>query len=282
VIKSIVVDLDGSAASFAALREAVKWAELLNAELRAIFVEDEQRFMYYPVGTAVEDEVPVPVLLPDDEAAQVQEKVDAEGAAIRKEFDELTAGKPFASSYSQPRGNVNEILTDEARAADLVVIGRRGRDAGEDTEPGPTTETLIHDALRPVLVVPEDPQTEGEVVFAYDGSKGVQRVMVPGTELAHARGGNVVAITIGDDAEYAAQLDRVLTRYWQPYDVNGRCEFIQDEGKLVNIIANYVRDNKAGLLVMGAFGHNPIRELLFGSTTLEVLSKVSCPVLLMA
>lgn len=282
MIKSIIVDLDGSASSLAALREAVKWAALLNAELRAIFVEDEQRFMYYPVGTAVEDEVPVPVLLPDEEAAEVEEKVGAEGAAIRKEFEAQTAGKPFPSSYGQPRGNVNEILTDEARAADLVVIGRRGRETSEGSEPGPTTETLIHDALRPVLVVPDDPHTEGPVVFAYDGSKGVQRVMVPGTELAHAQNGEVVAITIGDDAPYAAKLDRVLTQYWKPYNVKGRCEFIEEKGKLVDIIVDYVENHKAGLLVMGAFGHNPIRELLFGSTTLEVLSRVSCPVLLMA
>jgi hypothetical protein len=163
-----------------------------------------------------------------------------------------------------------------------VVIGRRGRDSGEGTEPGPTTETLIHDSLRPVLVVPSDPHTEGQVVFAYDGSKGVQRVMVPGTELSHARGGAVVAITIGDDVEYAKRLGRVLTRYWEPYNVNGRCEFIEEKGKVADTIANYATANKAGLLVMGAFGHNAIRELLFGSTTLNVLSKVNCPVLLMA
>lgn len=282
MIKSIVVDVDGSAASLAALNEAVKWAELLNVELRAVFVEDEQRFMYYPIGTAVEDEVPVPILLPDDEAAEIKAKVDEEGSAIRAEFDRLTAGKAFTSSYSQIRGNVNEVLTDEARAADLTVIGRRGRASGAGTELGPTTETLIHNALRPVLVVPENPHTEGETVFAYDGSRGVQRVMVSGTELAHARGGEVVAITIGDDEAYAAELDRVLSRYWQPYDVRGRCEFIEEKGKLVDIIANYTIENKAGLLVMGAFGHNPVREFLFGSTTLDVLAKVSCPVLLMA
>ncbi len=99
MIGSIVVALDGSTASTAALKEAVKWAELLNAELRAVFVEDEQRFMYYPVGTAVEDEVPVPVLLPDDEATDIKTKVDEEGSGIREEFDRLTAGKAFARGF---------------------------------------------------------------------------------------------------------------------------------------------------------------------------------------
>jgi nucleotide-binding universal stress UspA family protein len=33
---------------------------------------------------------------------------------------------------------------------------------------------------------------------------------------------------------------------------------------------------------MGAFGRNPIFELFFGSTTLSVLERSPCPVLLMA
>ncbi len=68
----------------------------------------------------------------------------------------------------------------------------------------------------------------------------------------------------------------------RPYNVQGRCEFVEEKGKIVDTIASYATNNKAGLLVMGAFGHNPIRELLFGSTTLDVLAKVTCPVLLMA
>jgi nucleotide-binding universal stress UspA family protein len=35
------------------------------------------------------------------------------------------------------------------------------------------------------------------------------------------------------------------------------------------------------MIVMGAFGHNPLHELFFGSTTLETLAEAQCPVLLM-
>ena len=39
---------------------------------------------------------------------------------------------------------------------------------------------------------------------------------------------------------------------------------------------------KCGLIVTGAFGHGPIRQLVFGSSTLSVLEDTPCPVLLMA
>lgn len=286
MIKSIVVALDGSPSSLAALAEAVSWAERLQAELRGVFVEDEQRFSYYPVGASVEEEVPVPVPLPEDELAQVNEAVRAEGAELANAFEDAVKGKSFRHSFTRIRGDVNGILTEEARAADLVVIGRRGRGLAEreseGTEPGPTSETLIHDALRPVLVVPSEPKSSGRVVFAYDGSKGVQRVIVPGTELAAAKQAPVTAITIGDDPEHGQKLRNVLARHWEPHGIKGKFEYLQRKGSISRIIAEYVEQQDAGLLVMGAFGHNPIRELLFGSTTLKVLSSVSCPVLLMA
>jgi len=38
----------------------------------------------------------------------------------------------------------------------------------------------------------------------------------------------------------------------------------------------------AGLIVMGAFGTNRLKELIFGSTTMNVLEKAECPILLVA
>ena len=34
------------------------------------------------------------------------------------------------------------------------------------------------------------------------------------------------------------------------------------------------------LLVMGAYGHSRVRELILGSTTVQVLRRTTCPVLL--
>jgi nucleotide-binding universal stress UspA family protein len=283
MIRSILAALDGSPASLAGLKEAVRWAVILGAELRGAFVEDEQRFVYYPAGFSAEGGVPVAAPLPEEDMAAENEKVRQEGAQIRKAFEQALQGKSVRSEFIQVRGNVNQILTREARAADLVVMGRRGRnDPVDSTEAGPTTETLIHSALRPVMVVPERFSGDGAFIFAYDGSKGAQRVVAAGTELVAAVKGKAWALSIGDDPQLERDHKEVLARYWRAYGIQTAFRVAKREGKASAMIVDFARQEKAGMIVMGAFGHNPLRELFFGSTTLETLSETACPVLLMA
>jgi nucleotide-binding universal stress UspA family protein len=266
----------------AGLEEAAGLAALFQAELRGMFVEDEQRFVYYPAGLSAEGGVPMSAPLPDDELEEEAARVRQEGEEIRQAFEQMVARHGVQGEYVQERGNVNALLTRQARAADLVVMGRRGRnDPLDSKEPGPTTETLIHNALRPVLVVPQQPTTNGAVVFAYDGSKGSQRVLTPGTELAAARGARVVVLSIGDDPNLKAEQEQVLQRYWRPYGIQADCRVSRREGRVSDMIVEAARQEKAGLIVMGAFGHNPLHELFFGSTTLETIAQTPCPVLVM-
>lgn len=282
MIKSILVAMDGSPASLAALQEAVRWAGTLDAELRGLFVEDEQRFVYYPTGFSAEGGVPVSAPLPEEEMAAENAKVQQEGEEIRRAFDQAVASMPQRSGFMQVRGSVNPVLTQEARAVDLVVMGRRGRNEPADSkEPGPTTETLIHNAQRPVLVVPEQPRHNGTVVFAYDGGRGSHRVIGPGTELAVAVGAKVAVISIGDDPQLQHDHETVLKRYWAPYGIQPSLRIVKKEGRVSGMIVDFARQEQAGLIVMGAFGHNPLHELFFGSTTLDTLTGASCPVLLM-
>ena len=282
MMKSILVALDGSPASLAGLKEAVRWAEVLGSELRGIFVEDEQRFVYYPAGFSAEGGVPVAAPLPAGELAEETEKVRAEGVEIRKAFMAALEGKSIHSEFIQQRGNVNQILTREARAVDLVVMGRRGRnDPANSTEAGPTTETLIHNSLRPVLVVPERISGNGTFVFAYDGSRGAQRVVAAGTELLATIGAKAAVISIGDDPQLKRDHDQVLKRYWRPYNIEAAFHVAKREGKAASMIVEFARNHNARMIVMGAFGRNPLHELFFGSTTLEALAEAPCPVLLM-
>jgi nucleotide-binding universal stress UspA family protein len=45
-------------------------------------------------------------------------------------------------------------------------------------------------------------------------------------------------------------------------------------------IMKFIREDSVELLVMGAYGHNRLRELLVGSTTSDVIRKSKIPVLL--
>ncbi|HCN19135.1 MAG TPA: hypothetical protein DIS73_02425 [Planctomycetia bacterium] len=68
MIKSILVPLDGSEASFSALSNAVELGRIAGAEVRGLFVEDRWRFVYVStsaavagaIGAAPTDHIPLP------------------------------------------------------------------------------------------------------------------------------------------------------------------------------------------------------------------------------
>lgn len=222
-----------------------------------------------------------PVSLPPDKLAEETGRVDAEGAAIREAFEEATRGMVAKANMVTVRGNVNDVLIAEARAADLVVMGKRGRnDPPGSKKAGPTTEAIIHDALRPVLVVPEQSNTVGGVLFAYDGSVGVQRVVVPGTILAKMNGEGAAVVTVAEEEPQARALQGMLKKYFSAHGIEAVYQV--SRGKPAREIIESARAFRSGLIVMGAFGHGPIRQLVFGSVTLSVLENAPCPVLLMA
>ncbi len=280
-MKRILVALDGSSPASAALREAAAWAARLGAELTGIFVEDEWRFVHYPTAASFEGGMATPVPLPTDELEKENQNIEAEGAEIKAAFEKATKGRVAKASIIVVRGNVNDVLIAEARAADLVIMGKRGRnDSPGSQKAGPTTEAIIHDALRPVLVVPEQSNTGGGVLFAYDGSVGVQRVVVPGTILAKMKGQGAAVITVEDDQVHAESLQRMLKKYFSAHGIEATYQV--NRGKAARQIVETAKALNSGMIVMGAFGHGPFRQLVFGSVTLFVLENAPCPVLLMA
>ena len=52
-------------------------------------------------------------------------------------------------------------------------------------------------------------------------------------------------------------------------------------GDAENVIARTVRDQGIDMLIMGAYSHSPLRSLLFGSKTSDLLRSAKVPTLLL-
>jgi nucleotide-binding universal stress UspA family protein len=52
-------------------------------------------------------------------------------------------------------------------------------------------------------------------------------------------------------------------------------------GEPENVLSQYQKEHQIDLLIMGAYGHSRIRQLLIGSTTTAMLRKSEVPVLLL-
>ena len=286
MIKSILAALDGSPESLAGLEQGVVWAERLDAELRAVFVQDERRFLRFPTYSDSEGAVPKPIPLSGKALKEAEAQAAQEEQELRGEYDRLTKGYAAHAELTIVRSAVEHTLIREAHAADLVVLGKRGRGLDENAQQaGPTTETLIHEALRPVLVVPRNAITGGPVLVPFDGSKGVQRVIVPGVQLVAALGAPVTVLTVAAHKARAEEIQAPLRSYLNAHKV--KAEFRIEEGDdserhAAQVILQAADQLKVGMIMMGAFSLSPLKEFFVGSVTRNVLTRARCPVLMMS
>jgi nucleotide-binding universal stress UspA family protein len=141
--RRIVVGLDGSDGSRAALEWCREHAALLDAEVLAVFAIDLMPVIPPPVAHNALGTVDVEAL--DREMAdQLEEWV----APLRD------AGIPCRTMvrHGNPAGSLDDLARDEA--CELIVVGRRGSGGIAELLLGSVPHTLAHHARCPVLVVP--------------------------------------------------------------------------------------------------------------------------------
>lgn len=117
------------------------------------------------------------------------------------------------------------------------------------------------------------------MLVAFDGSpttrKGVE--MVAASPLF--RGLEIHLVLVGGANDASAVQMRWAVECLAVAGFSAHGEFRAGEAEVA--IADYVRDADIDLLVMGAYGHSRIRQLIVGSTTTTMLRTCHVPVLLL-
>ncbi len=137
----IVVGVDGSAASRAAFRWAVRQAELTGATVQAITA------WQYPVATGGYAWAPVAVL----DSTDLQEAAEK---TLADEVSEVIGARTDIKVQSQAiEGNPAQVLLEAAADADLLVVGSRGHGGFAGALLGSVSQHCVHHANCPVLVI---------------------------------------------------------------------------------------------------------------------------------
>ena len=180
----------------------------------------------------------------------------------------------------QRHGVLEETLVEQEEAVRLFVLGRRG-EAAEATQRdlGRNVERVVRALHHPILAVTEGFTEPSRVMIAFDGGmvtrKGVE--MVAASPLF--RGLPVDLLMSGKKSREAAkQLEWAKTTL---ETVGFEAEASLIPGDAETIIANTVRERDIDMLIMGSYGHSPLRSLLFGSKTSDLLRSANIPTLLL-
>jgi nucleotide-binding universal stress UspA family protein len=139
--KPVVVGVDGSAGSVAALRWAAEYAQATGATLHGVIA------WHYPdvAGGPPVGHAPAPVRHEAEE--QIQATLDQ---AVAQAFP---GGAPAAVQTRISYGHPAEVLIDESKAASLLVVGSRGHSAFAGLLLGSVSIHCVTGAFCPVTVV---------------------------------------------------------------------------------------------------------------------------------
>ncbi|MGU3468140.1 universal stress protein [Methylobacterium sp. C33D] len=220
--------------------------------------------------------VPAPILVRDacDAAAQAarnRAQIQALLDQARTSF-ERAAGDGVRTDWRADFADATTHLVQQARAADLVVVSRRGpgdEDPGMlGVEPGP----VLMEGGRPVLVVP--PRVAGlaaaRVVVAWRDSPEARRAVSAALPFLRAADHvTVAAVGAGRRYESAEDVAGHLARHGAHVAAH-RLQTADDDG---SELLRFARRADADLIVMGAYGHSRLREWLFGGVTRDILER---------
>ncbi|MDX1432707.1 MAG: universal stress protein [Gammaproteobacteria bacterium] len=273
-LKDILVHVDDSRACRTRIEAAVTLARKHDAKIIGIHVVD------IPVLPAYAD-VPLPA-----EVHEVQRKSFAEAARrAEKIWAEVTAKAGLGAEWRCEEGALTATLSLHARYVDLLVLGQVDADDPRSVSAG-LADAVVLECGRPVLVVPHGGagKTIGDVVLvAWNAKREAVRAVSDAMPILE-RASRVVVLTVNARAEDpdnegipAADICLHLARHGIETEAENVFGAPAAVGQLVLEHAARVG---ADLLVMGAYGHSRLRELVLGGVTAHVLEHAEIPALL--
>jgi nucleotide-binding universal stress UspA family protein len=199
-IRRILVALDASPHSLAALAAAAELAASLRAELIGLYVEDETLLRLsglpfireYGAYTATFREVSL---------EHLEAQLRARASQARRALAMAGQQAHVRWTFRVVRGLVTPQVLAAAAEADLITLGRRGWSV-PGRHLGSTARAVLTQTPGLSLVLEHGIRLGLPVVVIYDGSDQAQRALALGADFVRARGGKLsVLLLAGDPAE---------------------------------------------------------------------------------
>ena len=172
-----------------------------------------------------------------------------------------------------------ETVQEFEKDADLIVIGKRGEGTESDEmHLGSNFERVVRASHKPIMVASMNFRPVKRALIAFDGGASAMKAV---SYLAHNQAFNDIECHLLSVTEPSGKAKKqlesaaVLLR-----DAGYTVETTIQAGQPEMVICEKIRSDNFDLLLMGAYGHSHIRNLIIGSTTTAMIRSCKIPVLL--
>jgi len=269
-MKSILLHIDHDHAMTARLRAALDIARASNGHITCLQAVSYEVFapgdMY---GAAVAAAMPV-----------IKENADKLRRQIESELEHEQVPWDWRFVY----GLAQHRLIEASSLADIVIVGPA--DLGADGRgPSAMVGDLVLKAPAPVLVVPEDAKgfdVSAPMMVAWNGSAEACHALRAAMPLL-ACSCKVTLVSVAEPTE-KARFDFPSSEGAKYLSRHGiECEIVEiprGEARIADTLFSAAQLRECGLMVMGAYGHSRLAEMLMGGVTRQMLSEPQMVVLL--
>ena len=273
MLRSVLVALDGSPFSESASTLACEWATRFGARLIGLGIVDEP---------SIERPEPVPMGAYGFKKRRDKARMtDAHRRVLKflARFEEQCATAGVTATFLEDIGNPTERILHEAHRCDVVILGRETHFHFEtQTQSDTTLADVLRNSSRPIVVAPRELRDGRGVMVAHSGGREASRTLQTFQLLGLADGENIDVVTVHHDrveaTAVASSASEFLTAHGAPHQVHT----IATGSPVADVLLEEVQRRAPRLLVMGAHGHHPWRDIFITSVARAVLQASPVPV----
>jgi nucleotide-binding universal stress UspA family protein len=276
-IKDILLPLVGepSAAAIAAIDKCMAVAGDIGARVTAMAVEED--ILVRPKVTISDDL--------DNTAAVEAVRSVSDARGLLKAFDAAATRFAVRNEQKLSRLAAADIAANVAvcaRLKDLSIVPVKLNDGRSEK----LVERLIFESGRPILMCPEELASELAVTFdnaviAWDHTAPAARAVADALPMLQAA--RNVRIITATDSKTPAELESgaALVSHLAEHGIKATFETVKIEGSSIGkVFEAYVKANAIDLLVMGAYRHSRLNEIVWGGATKTVMGRPPCWVMM--
>ncbi|MEB0136803.1 universal stress protein [Actimicrobium sp. CCC2.4] len=180
----------------------------------------------------------------------------------------------------QWHGELVDTLLELEHDVRLFVVGQRGDAADQAARHlGGNLERVVRALHRPILVVPATFVPVHKIMIAFDASATADKGIALLATSPLFRGLSCAVVMVGAETDSHRIALEQARRQLAGNGLTVTADLLP--GDADHVLADYARTQAIDLMVMGAYGHSRLRQLILGSTTTTLLRTTRIPILLL-
>jgi nucleotide-binding universal stress UspA family protein len=276
--KDILVAVDGGTPARGRIELAAALAERFAAHIVGLYLSI--------VGEEPQQQSDDDAPLLDPLYREFGQKMPGERAAAQALFEEVAGRRGLSREWRAAAGYPSQAAALHGRYVDLIVLGQLDPEGTPAPLTRPLPEEVALAAGRPVLVVPYAgafAEIGRNVLVAWDSGRAATRAVADAMPLlVGARSVTVLSVNPQEGpSAHGAVPGADIGLHLARHGVNATIEATAAEDiDIGNALLSRAADLDADLLVMGAYGHSRVRELVLGGITRTIIDSMTLPVLM--